>query len=35
MEGPNWIPLTSVGLKAFLSMTIYMNMKKHPNIKTY
>ena len=35
MEGPNWILLTTTRLKAFLAMTMYMGMKKQPNLKTY
>ena len=33
MEGPNWIALTTTSLKAFLAMTMYMSMKKQPNLK--
>ena len=35
MGGPDWVSLTTVGLKAFMSMTMYMVMKKQPNMKTY
>ena len=35
MGGRSWEPLTTAGLKAFLSITMCIGMKKQPNIKTY
>ena len=35
MGGSKWTPRTIPNLKAFLAMTMYMDMKKQPNIKTY
>jgi hypothetical protein len=33
--GDSWVLLTIPGLKAFLAISMYMGMKKQPNLKTY
>ena len=35
MDGPNWEDLIVLGLKAFLVVSIFMDIKKQPNYKTY
>ena len=35
MKGPHWIPLTIPSLKAFFTITMYMGLKKQPNIKMH
>ena len=34
-EGWNWEQLTKGGLKAFMALALFMEMKKQPNYKTY
>jgi hypothetical protein len=35
MEGPKWVNLTIIGLKAFLTIYMYMGMKRQSNLKSY
>jgi hypothetical protein len=35
LEGPTWRRFTVAGLKAFFAISIFMGLKKQPNVKTY
>jgi len=33
--GDNWEPLTTMEFKVFIAITLYMGIKRQPNVKTY